>query len=158
MEALPKAKGSSSKWQSNQDSLHHADPGRVLQVLINLIDNAIKFTPADGSVTVKAYLTDADPTFGYLVVDTGQGISPESKTLIFERLYQDPNSTDNSRKGWAWGSTSSRNWSVCTADKSGWKANCLTEVPFLYAALIFSREICCPRDHRSGQLAGHTSL
>ncbi len=80
--------------------LVHADPDRVLQMLVNLIENAIKFTPPDGSVMVKACLVDADPDFVYLsVADTGRGISPEAKALIFERLYQDPNSVDDSRKG-----------------------------------------------------------
>ncbi len=80
--------------------LVYADPGRGLQILINLIDNAVKFTPAGGSITVKAFSVEADPQFVYLsVVDTGQGISPEAKALIFERMYQDPNALDNSRKG-----------------------------------------------------------
>ena len=78
----------------------YADPNRVLQVLTNLLDNAIKFTPADGSVMVKACLTENDPDFVQVsVADTGRGISPEAKNLIFERLYQDPNSIDDSRKG-----------------------------------------------------------
>jgi signal transduction histidine kinase len=78
----------------------HADPDRVLQVLINLIDNGIKFTPAEGSVLVKACLVESDPNMVYIsVADTGRGISPEAKALIFERLYQDPNSVDSSRSG-----------------------------------------------------------
>jgi len=78
----------------------YADPDRVLQVLINLIDNGIKFTPPDGSVLVKACLVDADPNMVYLsVTDTGRGIGPEAKALIFERLYQDPNSVDDNRSG-----------------------------------------------------------
>jgi signal transduction histidine kinase len=80
--------------------LAYADPDRVLQVLINLIDNAIKFTPADGAVTVRACLVESDPDFVYLsVADTGCGIAPEARPLIFERLYQDPNTVDNRRKG-----------------------------------------------------------
>jgi len=80
--------------------LVHADPDRILQIFLNLIENAIKFTPLDGSVMVKACLVDADPDFAYLsVADTGRGISPEAKALIFERLYQDPNAVDDSRKG-----------------------------------------------------------
>jgi phosphoserine phosphatase RsbU/P len=78
----------------------YADPNRVLQVLTNLVENAIKFTPADGSVMIKAYLTENDPDFVQVsIADTGRGISPEAKALIFERLYQDPNSIDDSRKG-----------------------------------------------------------
>lgn len=78
----------------------YADPDRILQVLMNLIDNSIKFTPPDGSVMVKACMVETDPTQVYVsVVDTGHGISPEARALIFERLYQDPNSVDNNRSG-----------------------------------------------------------
>jgi sigma-B regulation protein RsbU (phosphoserine phosphatase) len=78
----------------------YADPDRVLQVLINLIDNGIKFTPPDGSVLVRACIVEADPSMVYVsVADTGQGIGSEAKALIFERLYQDPNSVDNNRAG-----------------------------------------------------------
>jgi signal transduction histidine kinase len=78
----------------------YADPDRVLQVLINLIDNGIKFTPPEGSVLVKACLVEADPNMVYLsVADSGRGIGPEAKALIFERLYQDPSSVDNNRAG-----------------------------------------------------------
>lgn len=80
--------------------LVYADSERVLQVLINLMDNAIKFTPSEGSVLVKAQLVDPDREFVYIsVADTGCGISPEAKNFIFERLYQDPNSVDDRRKG-----------------------------------------------------------
>jgi hypothetical protein len=72
----------------------------VLQVLINLIDNGIKFTPPDGSVMVKACLADADPDFVYIsVVDSGRGISQEAKALVFERMYQDPHAVHNNRAG-----------------------------------------------------------
>ncbi len=80
--------------------LVQADPDRVLEVLINLVDNAIKFTPAEGSVMLQASMVDADPGYVYISVsDTGRGISPEAKALIFERLYQDPDSIDNNRSG-----------------------------------------------------------
>jgi hypothetical protein len=78
----------------------YGDPDRILEVLINLIDNAIKFTPRDGMVTVQAFRVPTDPEFVSLAVsDTGCGIQPEARSLIFERLYQDPESADNSRKG-----------------------------------------------------------
>jgi hypothetical protein len=78
----------------------YGDPDRILEVLINLIDNAIKFTPSGGAVTVQASLVERDPGFAYVsVTDTGCGIDPAAKALIFERMYQDPNSIDNSRKG-----------------------------------------------------------
>ncbi len=77
-----------------------ADPDRILEVLINLVDNAIKFTPSDGAVMIQANMVDADPGSVYVAVsDTGRGISPEAKNLIFERLYQDPDAPDNNRSG-----------------------------------------------------------
>ncbi len=80
--------------------LVYADPDRVVEVLINLLDNAIKFTPAEGSVVVKACMVETDRETVYISVsDTGRGISAEAKALIFERLYQDPDSVDNNRSG-----------------------------------------------------------
>jgi len=43
-----------------------ADPDRALEVLINLLDNGIKFTPPDGSVVVRVSLVETDPVAVYL--------------------------------------------------------------------------------------------
>jgi signal transduction histidine kinase len=80
--------------------LVHADPDRVLEVLINLTDNAIKFTPPGGAIMLQANVVEGDPAMIYVSVsDTGRGINPETKALIFERLYQDPAAVDNNRSG-----------------------------------------------------------
>jgi signal transduction histidine kinase len=80
--------------------LIQADPDRILEVLINLIDNAIKFTPSHGAIMVQGCMVDADMSFVYVSVsDTGRGISADAKNLIFDRLYQDPDSVDNNRSG-----------------------------------------------------------
>ncbi|MGH7830727.1 MAG: sensor histidine kinase, partial [Candidatus Binatia bacterium] len=78
----------------------YADPERMKQVLINLTDNAIKFTPAKGNITVRAQIFEPDPDFICVTVtDTGRGISLEGTGRIFERLYQEPSSTEGSRRG-----------------------------------------------------------
>lgn len=71
------------------------DPGRIRQVLINLCDNAIKFT-SQGSLEVGLNLsgTDADHYEAHVSVrDTGIGISPEQKAFIFESFSQADTST-----------------------------------------------------------------
>ena len=84
----------------NRIMLVSADPHCILQVLTNLIDNACKFTPPKGSVRVKVGSFDADPAFICIsVADSGQGIRPEAKALIFDRLYQESNALENNRKG-----------------------------------------------------------
>jgi sigma-B regulation protein RsbU (phosphoserine phosphatase) len=76
------------------------DTERILEILINLIENAIKFCPPEGAVTVLAARMRSDPGFvGISVSDTGPGITPEARHLIFERLYQDPHAVDSNRKG-----------------------------------------------------------
>ena len=62
------------------------DRDRVLQVLSNVIGNAIKFTPQGGSVTVSARPSDGKVLLA--VRDTGPGISPSVRPHIFERFWQ----------------------------------------------------------------------
>ncbi len=78
----------------------NADATRLRQILIILLDNAIKFTPEGGAVTIRARVFHKDPRFLLLeVTDTGIGISPEMGQRIFERLYQVSERTETSRKG-----------------------------------------------------------
>lgn len=80
----------------------HADADRLAQVFTNLMDNALKHTPAGGKVTVAAVApaAPAGTTPKWVeasVGDTGPGIPPEDLSRIFERFYQ----VDKSRAGQA---------------------------------------------------------
>jgi signal transduction histidine kinase len=63
-----------------------ADAGRVLQVLSNLVGNAVKFTPAGGRVTIRVEAVAGSVRF--CVADTGPGIPPEQLPHIFGRFWQ----------------------------------------------------------------------
>ncbi len=73
--------------------LGHADPAQVYgdedrlkQLLINLMENAIKHTPTGGSVTLSVYRTQDHVRVS--VADTGAGIAPEYLPHIFDRFYR----------------------------------------------------------------------
>ena len=75
-----------------------ADPARIRQVLTNLVDNAQKFTPSGGSITIRAGVFD-DEFVRVSVTDTGRGIAPEEHQRIFSRLGQVDDNSAESRKG-----------------------------------------------------------
>ena len=63
-----------------------ADAARILQVLSNLVGNAIKFTPAGGKVRLRAEPSNGEVRIS--VIDTGPGIPPEQLPHIFGRFWQ----------------------------------------------------------------------
>lgn len=63
-----------------------ADRDRLRQVLANLVDNAIKYTPAGGRIDVEAVRENG--TVAIRVRDTGRGISEQDLPRIFDRLYR----------------------------------------------------------------------
>lgn len=63
-----------------------ADPVALRQVLDNLVDNAIKYTPNGGRVTVR--WAAAGPAVAFEVSDTGVGIPPADQARVFERFYR----------------------------------------------------------------------
>jgi len=78
------------------------DKDRLAQVFTNLLANALKHTPPDGKVTIKAQEAkqtqkevDTAATVEITVTDTGSGIPPEDLSHVFERFYQ----VDKSRAG-----------------------------------------------------------
>jgi two-component system phosphate regulon sensor histidine kinase PhoR len=62
------------------------DAEKIDHVFTNLISNAVKWTPAGGSITVKCWADDA--TVWFSVADTGLGIKPEHLPHIFERFFK----------------------------------------------------------------------
>jgi CheY-like chemotaxis protein len=73
------------------------DAARLTQVVSNLLNNSVKFTPAGGAVDV---LATADAEWGRIVVrDTGRGIAQRDLTRVFERFQQVDGSTTRTARG-----------------------------------------------------------
>lgn len=70
-----------------------ADPERIKQVFINLISNAIKFTPEKGSITISAESRGKEIAIS--ITDTGQGIKKEDIPKLFTKFGKLSDSTDH---------------------------------------------------------------
>jgi signal transduction histidine kinase len=71
----------------------NVDPERVVQILGNLVSNALRYTPKGGRVVLSAYLQERFLCFS--VQDNGVGIDPEALPHIFDRFYR----ADDARQG-----------------------------------------------------------
>jgi signal transduction histidine kinase len=94
------ARGTSHRFALSLDAHPHmeVDSLRIDQVVTNLIDNAIKFSPPDGLIEVT--LTQPRPnTVELRIQDEGPGIAPDHRERIFERAFQISEGTDVSGLG-----------------------------------------------------------
>jgi signal transduction histidine kinase len=74
-----------------------ADPDQLAQVVGNLLQNAVRYTPAGGRVTVRAERRPGDVLVS--VSNTGDGIPPQDLPHVFERFYRVEKSRDRARGG-----------------------------------------------------------
>jgi CheY-like chemotaxis protein len=66
------------------------DRGRVLQIVGNLIGNALKFTPEEGTIVVGTRVGPEDGQVRVWIADTGPGVAPEEQPFVFDRYWQSP--------------------------------------------------------------------
>ncbi len=79
----------------------YADPNRLVQVLTNLINNANKYTPAEGRITVRA---NQHGNFVRIeVVDNGIGIDEEDQKKLFSQFFRSENEVVREQQGWGLG-------------------------------------------------------
>jgi len=98
-------KGLALKYAPPQSMYVEADPGRLAQILDNLLRNAVTYTET-GSVTL---LLESEPRFARLTVhDTGMGIDPEEVELFSSPTKDEP--SINAAADWALGLRWSRRW------------------------------------------------
>ncbi|MED4203883.1 sensor histidine kinase [Neobacillus mesonae] len=75
-----------------KDVIISVDPNRMKQVFLNLLSNAIRYTPNEGSIYF-CLMNDDDQYFKMIVKDTGEGIDPNHLPHLFDRFYR----TDDAR-------------------------------------------------------------
>jgi signal transduction histidine kinase len=73
------------------------EPVRTAEVLNNLLDNAVKFTPSGGSVAVR--VARDDDGIRITVQDTGRGVQPENRDRVFEQYFREAGDGDSGRGG-----------------------------------------------------------
>jgi two-component system phosphate regulon sensor histidine kinase PhoR len=91
MRLLADEKQLALKVEAAEEVQVEGDQSRLQQVIVNLLDNAIKYTPDGGAITVSVH-GEAEKAV-VTVADTGIGIARESQAHIFERFYR----TDKAR-------------------------------------------------------------
>lgn len=95
---IAEEKGLSLVVEKSGGVVVHADGGRLRQVIGNLLDNAIKYTPSPGRVSVS--VAQVDGAARIVVTDTGVGISPEDLPRVFDRFYRaDPSRSAGTTPG-----------------------------------------------------------
>lgn len=83
--------------EEDNKALVYADPDLIHQVVQNLLDNAIKFTPAGGVIRFSA--VRLGPEVEISIWNSGAGISPEALPFVFERFYKEDASRGLNAKG-----------------------------------------------------------
>jgi two-component system OmpR family sensor kinase len=83
---LASGKGVRVELSNLPEAAFRGDEDLLRQMLLNLVDNAVKFTPAGGRVSLS--LTRRGDEYRLAVSDTGPGIPPEARAHIFERFYR----------------------------------------------------------------------
>lgn len=90
-----------------------ADGDWLVEVLAKLIDNACKFTPVDGTITVKAERNN-QKMVEVTVADTGRGIEPNRLEIVFDRFYQEEGALRRTTGGTGLG------LAICRQIVNGW--------------------------------------
>ena len=86
IEPLAEAKELRFEVRADSDATIRGDPGYLKRLLLNLLDNAVKFTPANGNIELR--LEPERELVRIRVADTGPGLIPSEMALLFERFYR----------------------------------------------------------------------
>ena len=96
-EPLAESKGVTMVAETLNPVAMRGDRDLMREAVSNLVDNAIKFTPAGGAVRIEARTVDGRPFVR--VSDTGVGVAPQERTRIFDRFYRGERSGESPGHG-----------------------------------------------------------
>ena len=90
LEPLAEARRIELRLERLESARVHGDPQALHALIRNLLDNAIRYTPAGGAVRLSVHADDGHPML--VVEDSGPGIPPEERARVFDRFYRLPGS------------------------------------------------------------------
>jgi len=96
--ALDKRIMISSRFAHTSDMVS-ADEDKISRVISNLLDNALKFTPDGGEITVETTINSSDTKLTVSVGDNGRGMTEEEQRRVFERFYKGDQSRNEDKMG-----------------------------------------------------------
>jgi heavy metal sensor kinase len=111
MALLAEDKGVSFRWRAEDKVVVEGDAARIKQVVVNLLDNAIKYTSSGGSVTLDVCSRDSKAVME--VADTGIGIPAAALPRVFDRFFRVDNARSREAGGAGLGLAIVK--SICTA-------------------------------------------
>jgi CheY-like chemotaxis protein len=140
---LPKAveKNVKLEWKSElsgPDALIFADRTKLIQILSNLLNNALKFTIAG---SIKARCKKTDDYLEFSISDTGIGIAPENYEKIFDRFYQVQNTISKFYEGTGLGLSISKAYVELMGGKI-WLTSEQGKGTIFFFTLPFERQFC----------------
>ena len=99
-ESMAKSKQINLQFASDVESAYvYFDRDKFEQILINLVANALKFTPDGGHVAIKVKTNEKEERLQIEIADTGPGISADQLPFIFDRFYQGAGHTHKGEPG-----------------------------------------------------------
>ena len=115
IQQLAESQGIQLEWRYHcaEDAVYHGDENRVRQILVNLLNNAVKFTPAGGQIILECGITTqpagaprlrtGEHWMHFRITDTGVGIPTDQVAVIFDPFVQVASGRTRPKDGWGWG-------------------------------------------------------
>ena len=95
---LAEEKHQTVEFEGDGQTVVRGDPAMLRQAILNLLDNAIRYTPADGRISLAVRRDDSGSRI-VEVADNGPGIHPDHRDRVFERFYRAPGGSGSATRG-----------------------------------------------------------